>query len=134
MKSAKNPYNGNMDNVMDFTWKRIDQLLKNNGVSKRKLSEAISESSGYLSSMKSNGHLPPADVILRICKYFDISLPQFYDAAYEGPSTADRMAVLLRERYSAKECMKIEGILSGLTEEQARALLDVAGTIAKHMK
>ncbi len=57
---------------------RMRQLRKDKGMTLTELAEKIKISQPYLSQIERGDKQPPIDVIVNVCKIFDIPLSQFF--------------------------------------------------------
>lgn len=68
-----------MKPIEEIILDRITDLRIQKGVSEKQLSRDIGRSPSYLSAMNQNKSMPSLHSIIAICKYFNITLSEFFD-------------------------------------------------------
>lgn len=68
-----------MKQIEEIILDRITQLRIQKDVSEKQLSREIGRSTSYLSAMNQNKSMPSLHSIIAICKYFNITLSEFFD-------------------------------------------------------
>jgi len=83
-----------MEDILDFSRKRIARLRKENGISARDLSLSIGQNHAYINKIENGESNPTLVTIEYICQYFDISKKDFFD---EEKTQPDKINQLIHE-------------------------------------
>lgn len=111
-----------MHDIQDMIIKRITALRLQKGenegtyISEKELSRAIGKSSSYFSAINQNKSVPPVKVIIDICKYFEISLHDFFQEDDPNPMLTN----LIHQKFSKcteKDQKLIVDIIQSLSEK-----------------
>lgn len=72
--------------VLDFARQRIIELRNEKGVSARDMSLSMGQNHAYVNKIESGVHKASLEAIEYICKYFGITLCEFFDETNKNPA------------------------------------------------
>ena len=82
---------------LEFFCVRLKQLRKKKGVSQRQMSLHICQSEGYITKLERRDSLPSLPVLICICKYFNMTLEEFFDDKYVYTPTKQSIINIVKE-------------------------------------
>ena len=74
-----------MSEIKTFVRKRIGELRIKKGVSENKMSLELGRNGSYISNLSYQNQCPSMESLTEICKYFNITLSQFFDSQNKNP-------------------------------------------------
>ncbi len=70
---------------------RLSVLRKSKGVSARKMSLSIGQSTSYIKSIENGTCLPSVKMFFRICEYLEISEQEFFNTENVNPKNTNKI-------------------------------------------